>query len=102
MVLLTITLTSRATAAALLAPPFQAWHDAAALTDPALVEPRVHRSECTQINVTETIKITYDPDPNADTPFQSKLTHTHANFNACQGINNRNNDPRAYISYLYY
>ena len=65
----TVTLTARAAATALLAPPLQARHDAAALTEPALVEPRIQRSECTQINVTKTIKITYDPDPNADTPF---------------------------------
>ena len=62
--------------------------------------PTVSRCDCTQVDLTETVKITYDPD--ADTPFQAALTHVHVDFNACQGINNRNNDLWAYIAKLYY
>jgi len=62
--------------------------------------PTVSRSDCTQVDLTETIKITYDP--KADPPFESELTHVHVDFNACQGINNRNNDLWAYIARLYY
>ena len=62
--------------------------------------PTVSRCDCTQVDLTETVKITYDPD--ADAPFQTELTHVHVDFNACQGINNRNNDLWAYIAKLYY
>jgi len=62
--------------------------------------PTVSRSDCTQIDITETIKITFDPE--AVTPFQSELTHIDVDFNACQGIDNRNNDLWAYIARLYY
>jgi len=63
--------------------------------------PTVSRSDCTQVDLTETVKITYDPD-DAETPFTSKITHVDVDFNACQGINNRNNDLWAYMARLYY
>ena len=50
----------------------------------------VTHSDCTQVNLTKTIKLTYDP--KANTSFNSKLTNVHVDFNACQGINNHNND----------
>jgi len=61
--------------------------------------PTVSRSDCTQVDLTETVSISYDAD--ADT-FDSKLTQVYIDFNACQGINNRNNDLWAYIAKLYY
>mmetsp|Transcript_31451 Transcript_31451/g.57611 ORF Transcript_31451/g.57611 Transcript_31451/m.57611 type:complete len:1535 (+) Transcript_31451:73-4677(+) len=61
--------------------------------------PTVSRSDCTQVDLTETITITYDADNKA---FDSKLTSVHIEFNACQGIDNRNNDLWAYIARLYY
>ena len=64
--------------------------------------PTVSRCDCTQVDLTETVKITYDPDADADAPFQTELTHVHVDFNACQGIKNRNNDLWAYIAKLYY
>ena len=63
--------------------------------------PSVSRSDCTQVDLTETVKVTYDPD-DAETPFTSKITHVDVDFNACQGINNRNNDLWAYMARLYY
>ena len=35
--------------------------------------PTVSRCDCTQVDLTETVKITYDPD--ADTPFQTSLAY---------------------------
>jgi len=61
--------------------------------------PTVSRSDCTQVDLTETITITYDAE---NTIFNSKLTAVHVDFNACRGINNRNNDLWAYIAKLYY
>jgi len=49
--------------------------------------------------LTETFTITYDADTGT---FVSKLTQVHVDFNACRGINNRNNDLWAYIAQLYY
>jgi len=62
--------------------------------------PTVSRSDCTQVDLTETIQITYNPEANI--PFHSKLTSVEIDFNACQGINNRNNDLWAYMARLYY
>mmetsp|Transcript_6360 Transcript_6360/g.13915 ORF Transcript_6360/g.13915 Transcript_6360/m.13915 type:complete len:982 (+) Transcript_6360:190-3135(+) len=58
--------------------------------------PTVSRSDCTQVDLTETIKITFD-----GAAFDSRLTHVHVDFNACRGINNRNNDLWAYAARLY-
>lgn len=51
--------------------------------------PTVSRCDCTQIDLTETIKITYDSFSNA---FEGKIIDIDIDFNACKGINNRNND----------
>ena len=61
--------------------------------------PTVSRSDCTQVDLTETVEIKFD----ASAPtFDAKLTQVHVDFNACQGINNRNNDLWAYMARLYY
>jgi len=62
--------------------------------------PTVSRSDCTQVDLTETVKVTYDPE--ADPKFSSQLTYVEVDFNACRGINNRNNDLWAYLARLYY
>jgi len=59
--------------------------------------PTVTRSDCTQVDLKETIKISFD-----GSTFMSKITAVHVDFNACQGINNRNNDLWAYLGRLYY
>jgi regulation of enolase protein 1 (concanavalin A-like superfamily) len=59
--------------------------------------PTVSRSDCTQVDLTESVKIQYD-----GSAFVGKLTRVHVDFNACQGINNRNNDLWAYMARLYY
>jgi hypothetical protein len=51
--------------------------------------PTVSRSDCTEIDLTETFKFTYDATAGA---FDAKMTNIDINFNACKGINNRNND----------
>lgn len=61
--------------------------------------PTVSRSDCTQVDLTETIKIVYDAGTKT---FESKLVYVHVDFNACQGINHRNNDLWAYMARLYY
>jgi hypothetical protein len=60
--------------------------------------PTVSRCDCTQIDLEETIKITYDSRSNL---FNGRITDISIDFNACQGINNRNNDLWAYIARLY-
>ena len=69
------------------------------ITNPCSVEqmPTVSRSDCTQVDLTETIKIDYD-----GTTFSTQITHIDVNFNACRGVNNRNNDLWAYMARLYY
>jgi regulation of enolase protein 1 (concanavalin A-like superfamily) len=61
--------------------------------------PTVTRSDCTEIDVTERFKITYNEETNAVT---GAITLIDVDFNACQGINNRNNDLNAYMGQLYY
>jgi regulation of enolase protein 1 (concanavalin A-like superfamily) len=61
--------------------------------------PTVSRSDCTEIVLTETIKITYDSFTNV---FEGKIIDIDIDFNACKGINNRNNDLWAYMARLYY
>lgn len=61
--------------------------------------PTVSRSDCTEIVLTETIKITYDSLNNV---FDGKIIDIDIDFNACRGINNRNNDLWAYSARLYY
>ena len=60
--------------------------------------PTVSRSDCTQVDLTETIKVVYD----GKGSFSGKITSIDVDFNACQGINNRNNDLWAYMARLYY
>jgi hypothetical protein len=61
--------------------------------------PTVTRSDCTQVDLAESIKITFNSRSNT---FTGKLTDVHVDFNACRGINNRNNDLWAYMARLYY
>jgi hypothetical protein len=61
--------------------------------------PTVTRSDCTQVDLTESIRITFNSRLNT---FTGKLTDVHVDFNACRGINNRNNDLWAYMARLYY
>jgi hypothetical protein len=60
--------------------------------------PTVSRSDCTQVDLTETIEIKF----HLDGTFTTKMTQVHVDFNACRGINNRNNDLWAYMGRLYY
>jgi hypothetical protein len=60
--------------------------------------PTVSRSDCTQVDLTETVEIKFD----GASTFDAKLTQVHVDFNACQGVNNRNNDLWAYMARLYY
>ena len=62
--------------------------------------PTVSRSDCTQVDLVETIKIVYDPE--AGSPFTGKLVEVDLTFNACQGIRNRKNDLHAYMAKLFY
>jgi hypothetical protein len=61
--------------------------------------PTVTRSDCTQIDVVESFVIDYS---SILRNFTSKLTSVDVNFNACQGINNQNNNLWAYMARLYY
>jgi hypothetical protein len=61
--------------------------------------PTVTRSDCTQIDVVESFVIDYS---STSGNFTSKLTSVDVNFNACQGINNQNNNLWAYMARLYY
>jgi hypothetical protein len=61
--------------------------------------PTVTRSDCTQIDVVESFVIVYDSNTRT---FAPKLTSVDVNFNACQGINNQNNNLWAYMARLYY
>jgi hypothetical protein len=60
--------------------------------------PTVSRSDCTQVDLTEKIEIKYS----ADSTVTTRFTEVHVDFNACKGINNRNNDLYAYMGRLYY
>lgn len=60
--------------------------------------PAVSRSDCTQVDVTESYRITFD---SSTSTFGAKITNAQVNFNACQGENNRNNDLYAYMARLY-
>ena len=59
--------------------------------------PTVTRSDCTQVDLKETVSIDYN-----GSEFTGKLTQVHIDFNACRGINNRNNDLWAYMASMYY
>jgi len=62
--------------------------------------PTVSRSDCTQVDLTESISISYDP--RASGTFITRIEAVDVEFNACQGIDNRNNDLWAYMARLYY
>jgi len=61
--------------------------------------PMVTRSDCTQVDLTEEWDVIFESDTNT---FNAKLTKVEIAFNACRGINNRNNDLWAYAARLYY
>ena len=61
--------------------------------------PTVSRSHCTQVDLTESIEISYDAERNT---FDSKLTSVHIDLNSSRGINSQNNDLWAYMAHLYY
>lgn len=58
--------------------------------------PVVTRSDCTQVDVTETFTFKYDPTKG----FSVVVSDVSIDFNACQGLNNRNNDLSAYVARL--
>jgi hypothetical protein len=49
--------------------------------------PIVSRSDCTQVDLEEEFKLVFD-----GTDFAATLIKSEIDFNACRGINNRNND----------
>jgi len=61
--------------------------------------PTVSRSDCTQVDLTESVRITYDARTDE---FSAHVYAVDVEFNACQGIDNRNNDLWAYMARLYY
>mmetsp|Transcript_15363 Transcript_15363/g.25136 ORF Transcript_15363/g.25136 Transcript_15363/m.25136 type:complete len:992 (-) Transcript_15363:24-2999(-) len=61
--------------------------------------PTVTRSDCTEIDATERFRIVYDESTNL---IEGNITLVDINFNACQGINNRNNDLWHYMGRLFY
>lgn len=58
--------------------------------------PVVTRSDCTQVDVTETFTFDYDPLDG----FSVTVSDVDIEFNACQGLNNNNNDLSAYVASL--
>eukprot|EP01082_Thalassiosira_pseudonana_P009003 g8069.t1 g8069 contig27:117931-121073(+) len=58
--------------------------------------PIVSRSDCTQVDLEEEFKLVFD-----GTDFAATLIKSEIDFNACRGINNRNNDLWAYSARLY-
>ena len=59
--------------------------------------PVVSRSDCTQVDVTQTVDVTYDKDVKLLT---ASATITDFEFNSCQGADNTNNDLAAYYQQL--
>ncbi len=60
--------------------------------------PVVTRSDCTELDVTETFKFSWNT---ATTTLTATLDEVDdIDFNACQGANNRNNDLEAYYQKL--
>eukprot|EP00546_Thalassionema_frauenfeldii_P000288 CAMPEP_0178931966 /NCGR_PEP_ID=MMETSP0786-20121207/22275_1 /TAXON_ID=186022 /ORGANISM="Thalassionema frauenfeldii, Strain CCMP 1798" /LENGTH=540 /DNA_ID=CAMNT_0020609045 /DNA_START=216 /DNA_END=1835 /DNA_ORIENTATION=+ len=58
--------------------------------------PIVTRSDCTQIDASETFTFEYDPSDG----FSVTVSDVDIEFNACQGLNNNNNDLSAYVAQL--
>jgi hypothetical protein len=61
--------------------------------------PTVTRSDCTEIDTNERVKITFD---SSTKMVEGKLSLIEVNFNACQGIGNRRNDLWAHMGKLFY
>ena len=60
--------------------------------------PVVTRSDCTELDVTETFEFSWST---ASTSFTATLDEVNdIDFNACQGANNKNNDLEAYYKKL--
>merc|ERR1712232_177533 len=59
--------------------------------------PTATRSDCTQIDVDETYKVTFSE---KDDNYSASLIDIEIDFNSCQGKNNRNNDLAAYVRRL--
>eukprot|EP00591_Stephanopyxis_turris_P005371 CAMPEP_0195526062 /NCGR_PEP_ID=MMETSP0794_2-20130614/26899_1 /TAXON_ID=515487 /ORGANISM="Stephanopyxis turris, Strain CCMP 815" /LENGTH=711 /DNA_ID=CAMNT_0040656673 /DNA_START=200 /DNA_END=2335 /DNA_ORIENTATION=+ len=59
--------------------------------------PTVSRSDCTQVDVEEKFKFTYHPFEH----FSAEITFIEIDFNACQGLYDRNNDLYAYMGQLH-
>jgi len=55
--------------------------------------PTVSRSDCTEMDVSENFTLRYLPGRNT---FEGKITSANVEFNACQGLNDNNNDLLAY------
>lgn len=58
--------------------------------------PVVTRSDCTQVDVTEKFTFSYDP----STGFSVTASDVKVDFNACQGLDDNNNDLSAYVARL--
>ena len=58
--------------------------------------PVVTRSDCTQVDVTETFTFEYNP----SSGFSATASNVDVDFNSCQGLNRRNNDLSAYVARL--
>lgn len=59
--------------------------------------PIVTRSDCTQLDVTETFEFSWDA---GSETLTGTLDENEIDFNACQGANNKNNDLEAYYKKL--
>jgi len=59
--------------------------------------PTVSRSDCTQIDVEETYKLTYTASTKS---FTGEISSIEIEFNSCQGFANTNNDLAAYVQRL--
>lgn len=57
--------------------------------------PTVSRSDCTQIEVDETYKLTYEA---STKQFTGEISRIEINFEACQGFDNTNNNLAAYVT----
>jgi len=59
--------------------------------------PVVSRADCTEVEVTQSVTVTYDKDT---TLLTATATISNFDFNACQGADNTNNDLAAYYQQL--
>jgi len=63
--------------------------------------PTATRSDCTQIDVDETYRITKGITKDGDGLMTATIESIDIDYNACQGVNNRNNDLSAYFHQLH-